>query len=39
MNLSKVYPNLQGENGKNKPENRQHWNLAKIALKSDKFMK
>ena len=29
----------QGKNGKNKPENHQHWNLAKIAPKSDKFMK
>ena len=30
---------LQGENGQNKPENHQNWNLAKIAPKSDKFMK
>ena len=29
----------QGKNGKNKPKNHQHWNLAKIAPKSDKFMK
>ena len=29
----------QGKNCQNKPENHQNWNLAKIALKSDKFMK
>ena len=30
---------LQGKNGQNKPENPQNWNMAKIAAKSDKFMK
>ena len=35
----KVYPSLQGENGQNRPENHQNRNMAKIALKSDKFMK
>ena len=35
----KVYPILQGENGQNKPENQQNWNMAKIAPKSDKFTK
>ena len=35
----KVYPILQWENGQNKPENQQNRNMAKIALKSDKFMK
>ena len=35
----KVDPILQGENGQNKPENQQHWNMAKIAHKSDKFTK
>ena len=30
---------LQGENGQNKPENPQNWNMAKIAPKSDKFTK
>ena len=29
----------QGKNGKNKPKNHQHWNLAKIEPKSDKFTK
>ena len=35
----KVYPILQGKNGQNKPENQQNRNMAKIAPKSDKFMK
>ena len=30
---------IQGENGQNKPENPQNWNMAKIAPKSDKFTK
>ena len=30
---------LQGKKGKNKPENPQNWNMAKIAPKSDKFTK
>ena len=30
-------PILQGENGQNKPENQQNWNMAKIAPKSDCF--
>ena len=30
---------LQGKNGQNKSKNHQNWNLAKIASKSDKFMK
>ena len=34
-----VRPYLQGKNGKNKPENPQNWNMAKIAPKSDKFTK
>ena len=35
----KFDPILQGKNGQNKPENQQNWNKAKIAPKSDKFMK
>ena len=35
----KFDPILQGENGQNKPENPQNWKMAKIAPKSDKFMK
>ena len=35
----KDYPNLQGENSQNKPENQQNCNTAKIAPKSDKFTK
>ena len=34
--LFSVYPFLHGKNGQNKPENRQNWNMAKIAPKSDK---
>ena len=34
-----IYPFLQGENGHNNPENQQSRNMAKIAPKSDKFMK
>ena len=34
-----IYPLLQGENGQNEPENQQNWNMAKIAPKSNKFMK
>ena len=30
---------LQGKNAQNRPENQQNWNLAKIRLKSDNFMK
>ena len=30
---------LQGKNAQNRPENQQNWNLAKIGLKSDNFMK
>ena len=30
---------LQGKNAQNRPENPQNWNLAKIGLKSDNFMK
>ena len=30
---------LQGENGQNRPENPQNWNMTKIAPKSDKFTK
>ena len=28
-----------GKNAQNRPENQQNWNLTKIGLKSDKFMK
>ena len=35
----KIGPYLQGKKGQNKPENPQNWNMAKIAPKSDKFMK
>ena len=34
-----IYPILQGKIGKNKPENQQNQNMAKIAPKSDEFMK
>ena len=34
-----IYPLLQGENGQNEPENQQNWSMAKIAPKSNKFMK
>ena len=30
---------LQGKNAQKRPENQQNWNLAKIGLKSGKFMK
>ena len=30
---------LQGKMGKNEPENQQNQNMAKIATKSDEFMK
>ena len=32
-------PFLQGKRAQNRPENPQKWNLAKIGLKSDNFMK
>ena len=32
-------PFLHGKNAQNRPENQQNWNLAKIGLKSDIFMK
>ena len=32
-------PFLQGKRAQNRPENPQNWNLAKIGLKSDNFMK
>ena len=32
-------PFLQGKNTQNRPENQQDWNVAKIGLKSDIFMK
>ena len=35
----KFDPILQGKKGKNKPENPQNKNMAKIAPKSDKFTK
>ena len=33
-----IYPILQGKNGRNKPENQQNRNMAKIAPYSDVFM-
>ena len=32
-------PFLQGKRAQNRPKNPQNWNLAKIGLKSDNFMK
>ena len=34
-----VWPYFTRENGQNKPENPQNWNMAKIAPKSDKLTK